>query len=192
MILNNFYNWRKNGLTLFTIGGYTITNGYNIKDTLGVTHNNIYCSSSVIDSSGYFYMWADNNNTSNAINATGSSIENSYGVSIRIGNGDTAPTADDYTLESPYTPNANYTHVSSKFNRKVENDKLIFTITTYFSAITDLTIKESCLISMFYDTNSNNTSRRFTMLTRNLLEEPLNVTAGEAFSVTETIEIPLE
>ena len=193
MILNNFYNWRKNGQSYYANEQKSTIYGYSLKDTLGINHDNVYVSGSIIDCSGYINRYVDSGGMTVPHNSSGSAISQSYnGLCMYIGSGNTEPTVDDYSLKNAYIPKSNYKYVTAEIIKNVENSKLITTFKGYFEAITDLTVKESCLCSTFLFASTSSSNRRIAMLTRNVLETPIEVTAGESFTVTETIEIPLD
>lgn len=198
MILNNFYNWRKNVLQYCiqdNAGVIKTENSYAIKDTLGDNQDYFSNPTFLNDCSGYFKMSVDSNNSGLPIESNGSKISYVNGVSIHIGSGNTTPTTDDYVLENPYIPNTDYKFISSEIIKKIEDNKFIFTFNNFFTAINSLSVKESCITSGFQcktNSGSGTTTTRLAMLTRNVLNTPLEVTAGESFTVTETIEIPLD
>ena len=194
MILNNYKNFRKLFIYSNMISKVAIPQNANYTDivnTLGETTSNGY----KVSDEGYFasklyWSWIDISVSKESL--TVASSYRSY-LGLHIGNGYTEVTENDYILNSPYKPGTDYNVISFTIEQQeIINRKLIVKYKLIGTAINALTIKESCL-----DTNlgfhSGNTSSNYKkiMLTRNVLETPLEVSAGEDFSVTETLEIPL-
>lgn len=134
----------------------------------------IYSSSG---SSYYRGMWNCVRNALSTINRTGT-IGNGY---LMLGTGTTAPTADDYCLESPITTNLSCDSVS------VSRTSLIKTYTATFtnSGSSDITVTEvGFWICIFYDySNADERADNF-LIDRTVLDTPVTIPAGESRTIT--------
>lgn len=194
MILNNYKNFRKLSIYSNIIGKTAISQNANYTDivnTLGETTSNGY----KVSDDGYFacklyWSWIDISVSKESL--TVASSYSSY-LGLHIGNGYTEVTENDYILNSPYKPGTDYTVVSFTIAQKeIINSKLIVKYKLVGTAINNLTIKESCLdTNLGFHSSGANSYYKKIMLTRNVLETPLDVSAGADFSITETLEIPL-
>lgn len=193
MILNNYKNYRKLYMYSDITGKFNVPQNDNYTDivnTLGeTTLNGYYCDNGWFKNRLY---WGYVTDIISKQSLTSASSDDELG--LHIGNGDTEVTENDYILNSPYAPGTDYNVVSFTIAQKeIINRRMIVKYKLVGTAIKDLTIKESCLdnnLRFHYD-NNNNAYYKKIMLTRNVLETPLEVSAGEDFSVTETLEIPL-
>ena len=130
--------------------------------------------------SGYPYpqnMWCCARNALSTISRTGTT-GNGY---LMLGTGTTAPTADDYSLESPITTNLSCDSVS------VSRTSLTKTYTATFtnSGSSDITVTEVGFIVYIYyiQSNSDEKSDSF-LMDRTVLETPITIPAGESRTVT--------
>ena len=106
-------------------------------------------------------------------------------IMIHFGSNNTEPSKEDFNLKSGYMIPDNYKQLSAEVSRYIdkENDKVIFTLTSYNQAITDLSIKELGLSMGYTDISSTNPSHKI-LLSRDVLDTPLEVTAGKGFSLS--------
>jgi hypothetical protein len=98
-----------------------------------------------------------------------------------LGTGTTAPTADDYRLESPITTNLSCDSVS------VSRTSLIKTYTATFtnSGSSDITVTEvGFMIYIFYNYSSTTENSDHFLMDRTVLETPITIPAGESRTVT--------
>lgn len=109
----------------------------------------------------------------------------SYGIMIHFGSNNTEPSKEDFNLKSNYICGTNYKQLSAEVSRYVDkgNDKIAFTLTSYNQAITKLSIKELGLSIGYADKYSSNPSHRI-LLSRDVLDTPLEVEAGKGFSLS--------
>ena len=105
----------------------------------------------------------------------GTSLSDRYGY-IAVGSGNTAPTANDYSLESKIT-GLNNTGTFS--NNGVNGLTISGTITN--TTNNNVTIKEYGLYG--YQSVSN----KYTMLTRTVLDNPITLETGEIATITINI-----
>lgn len=128
----------------------------------------------------YQSMWNCVRNALSTINRTGT-IGNGY---LMLGTGTTAPTADDYCLESPITTNLSCDSVS------VSRTSLIKTYTATFtnSGSSDITVTEVgfwiCILYSY--SNSDEKSDNF-LMDRTVLDTPVTIPAGESRTITYTL-----
>ena len=106
-------------------------------------------------------------------------------IMIHFGSNNTEPSKEDFNLKSGYTIPDNYKQLSAEVSQYVdkENDKIVFTLTSYNQAITKLSIKELGLSMGYADKYASNPSHRI-LLSRDVLDTPLEVTAGKGFSLS--------
>ena len=102
----------------------------------------------------------------------GTSLSEQYGY-IAVGSGNTAPTANDYSLESEIT-GLNNTGIFS--NNGVNGFTISGTITNTTS--NNVTIKEYGLYGY------QSADSKYTMLTRTVLDNPMTLEAGEIATIT--------
>jgi hypothetical protein len=98
-----------------------------------------------------------------------------------LGTGTTAPTADDYRLESPITTNLSCDSVS------VSRTSLIKTYTATFtnSGSSDITVTEvGFMIYIFYNYSTTTENSDHFLMDRTVLETPITIPAGESRTVT--------
>lgn len=95
---------------------------------------------------------------------------------IAVGSGNTAPTANNYTLESEIT---GLNNVGNFVNNEVNGLTISATITNDTNS--DVTIKEYGLYG--YQSADN----KWTMLTRTVLDSPITLEAGEIATITINI-----
>lgn len=137
-------------------------------------------SRQIYSHSGFNYyqsMWCCARNALSTINSTGT-LGNGY---LMLGTGTTAPTADDYHLESPITTNLSCDSVS------VSRTSLTKTYTATFtnSGSSDITVTEvGFIVYILYNySNSNENSDHF-LMDRTVLDTPITIPAGESRTVT--------
>lgn len=118
------------------------------------------------------------------------------GLYLALGSGTGELNEEDYTLFSPLTYKTDY--------EGVDNDKILsnlnedgtmnqITLTYCFKALKDITVTETGLMhSVSYSGNSSSPSCKPYLLSHELLDEPMTFTEGELFSITYTVEIPIE
>lgn len=104
------------------------------------------------------------------------------GCNVICGSGNTAPTIDDYCLETPFKTLG---VVSSVYKQLVENDVIIGT--SYIKTLTnntgaEITINEVGVVT----TNSSSTVNDSTsiLVERTVLESPITVPDGATFTIT--------
>lgn len=102
----------------------------------------------------------------------GTSLSNQYGY-IAVGSGNTAPTANDYSLESEVT---GLNNIGVFINNGVNGLTISGTISNTTS--NNVTIKEYGLYG--YQSADN----KYTMLTRTVLDNPITLEAGEIATIT--------
>ncbi len=122
-------------------------------------------------------MWCCARNALSTINSTGT-IGNGY---LMLGTGTTAPTANDYHLESPITTNLSCDSVS------VSRTSLTKTYTATFtnSGSSDITVTEvGFIVYIYYVYSSNNENSDHFLMDRTVLETPITIPAGESRTVT--------
>lgn len=180
MFTNNF----KKLMFSFLFGNKSIYAGYDdtpseftSSPTLKDLSNN---SRQIYTNSGYNYfqyMWRCARNALSTINPT-ATMGNGY---LMLGTGTTAPTADDYHLESPITTNLSCDSVS------VSRTSLTKTYTATFtnSGSSDITVTEVGFIVyiLYLYSNSNKKSDNF-LMDRTVLDTPITIPAGESRTVT--------
>ena len=108
-----------------------------------------------------------------------------YPLMIHFGSNYTEASKEDFNLKSPYINGTNYKQLSAEYSIKIdkENDKVIKTLTSYNQAITNLTINELGLSTGYcYDSSPANSVR--ILLSRDVLDTPLEVEAGKGFSLS--------
>lgn len=118
--------------------------------------------------------------------SNGSSYNGNKLLAINFGSGNTPPTINDINLESEYKYTTNLRQLEIQFSRTYDNDTLTVKkiLKGRYVAITDMTINELGLSAGCNGTRI--------LLSRDVLSEPLAVTAGQTFSVSLTIEEKLE
>ena len=118
------------------------------------------------------------NNTYN-LRRFGASIPQ-LSLKMYVGTGTTPPTAEDYCLESPFTPsNYNYTFDTRYENGRLITDGIATGVNDTNSAIT---ISEVGISRMgLLNSNSSNVEVLFV---RHILDNPITVPSGESFRVT--------
>ena len=111
------------------------------------------------------------------------------GTNIVFGNGNTAATYDDYNLETEYAVSSNYTHLGTTVAKALKSDAsgVLTTVTSNFTAITDLTIKE---IGLAGNINVSGNSYATVLISREVLSTPISVSAGNGFQIVMTIDEP--
>lgn len=105
----------------------------------------------------------------------GTSSSDEYGY-IAVGSGNTAPTVNDYTLESEITGLKN---IGNFVNNGVNGLTISATITNATNS--DVTIKEYGLYGY------QSADSKWTMLTRTVLDSPITLEAGEIATITINI-----
>jgi len=180
MFTNNF----KKLMFSFLLGNKSTSMGTNDAPSdftsLPTLRNLSNYSREIYTPSGYNYyqnMWYCARNALSTINSTGT-MGNGY---LMLGTGTTAPTADDYHLESPITTNLSCDSVS------VSRTSLIKTYTATFtnSGSSDITVTEVGFIVyiLYVYSNHDEKSDNF-LMDRTVLETPITIPAGESRTVT--------
>lgn len=173
-------------------GGLMSPNGSkitNIYDDIGISNDSTgyygflggYSKGKLLTKVNDYYDLA--NNSSNGYSHYG-------GVYIVFGQGDTAPTINDYTLENSYTYNIDYVGLSeSSITHSFDdlNNCVIYTININFQAKKDLTIKEIGLTQRYIPDNSTSPRQKPFLLSREVLETPVKITANQTFTISETL-----
>ena len=120
------------------------------------------------------------------LNSYSNSNDSNKLLAINFGSGNTPPTINDINLESEYKYTTNLRQLEIQFSRTYDNDTLTVKkiLKGRYVAITDMTINELGLSAGCNGTRI--------LISRDVLSEPLVVTAGQTFSVTLTIEEKLE
>lgn len=113
------------------------------------------------------------------------SVDSNKGTMIHFGSNNTEPTKSDFNLKSPYNNGVNYKQLSAEIRSYVdkENDKVATTLTSFNQAITNLSIKELGLTTTNGENSNINNSIRI-LLSRDVLDTPLEVEAGKGFSLS--------
>lgn len=129
----------------------------------------------------YEYYDLANNHSNNS---------NYGGVYIVLGQGDTAPTINNFALENPYTYNIDYiglneSNITHSFDDL--NNCVIYTININFQAKKDLTIKEIGLTQKYIPSDSTYPHLLPFLLSREVLETPVKITANQTFTISETL-----
>lgn len=119
-----------------------------------------------------------------------SSQRNTF-CSLSFGSGNTPPTINDVNLEREYEYATNLRQIEMTFSKTfdVETETVKKTIRGVYYAITDMNISELGITSCVRILDSVNAR---ILMSRDVLSEPLVVTAGQTFSVTLTIEEKLQ
>lgn len=123
-----------------------------------------------------------------------------YGVSgycglyLALGNGTGEPSEEDYDLFSHFKYNEDYAAVTAP-NKTIKFDGNVnqITISFGFKALKTIEVTEIGLTQVinYYFTTSSFKCAPF-LLSHELLDEPMTFAEGELFSITYTVEIPLE
>lgn len=134
------------------------------------------------------YIICTGSQNSSAYNLNSYSSGSSYepNLAINFGSGNTPPTINDINLEREYKYTTNLRQLEIQFSRTYDNDTLTVKkiLKGRYVAITDMSINELGL--------STGCNGYRLLLSRDVLPEPLVVTAGQTFSVSLTIEEKLE
>lgn len=120
------------------------------------------------------------NATVNSLSTLATTPTNGLGY-IVLGSGTTAPTADDYRLESPITTNLSCDSVSVSRNTTIKT----YTATFSNSGTSDITVTEIGYVSRIIYTYSNweHIYDNF-LMDRTVLDTPITIPAGESRTVT--------
>lgn len=183
------------------LGGMKNNAGEELNTLTGGGERGFYTWHSSSDSHRYLFAYNKNNifnlspnNYKYGINST--SIDYDSGLYLALGNGSGEISEDDYTLFSSLKFKEDY--------EGVDNDSIVsnlnedgtvnqLTINYCFKALKDIIITETGLMhSVSYSGNSNYPSCKPYLLSHELLDEPMTFTEGELFSITYTVEIPIE
>ena len=102
-------------------------------------------------------------------------------LSMRVGNGNTEPTLGDYRLDSDC--NSWLTNIQTTVNTGYEDNviKTVITMSAINTGVNELVIKEVGVFKGIYESGLVNHD---VLLVRELLEDPLTVPSGGAFSLT--------
>lgn len=137
------------------------------------------------------------NDIRNNLDTTSSNAVQNTGT-INFGGGNTPPTINDYNLENEYKYATNLRQLEIVSSRTYDAETLTVkqTFKGRYVAITDMNICELGISARVrYGTKpTSSTSAAYArlLLSRDVLPEPLVVTAGQTFSVSLTIEEKLE
>ena len=163
-----FYTWHSN------------SSGYNDRYLFAYNKNNIFNLTP--------------NNYKYGINST--STDYYSGLYLALGNGSGEISEDNYTLFSSLKFKEDYEGVDNdKIVSNLNEDGIMnqITLTYCFKALKDITVTETGLMhSVSYSGNSSSPSCKPYLLSHELLDEPMTFTEGELFSITYTVEIPIE
>lgn len=147
-----------------------------------------YTSSILFGGSIGSYIICTGSQNASVYNLNGYSSSNDANkfLVINFGSGNTPPTINDINLESEYKYTTNLRQLEIQFSRTYDNDTLTVKkiLKGRYVAITDMSINELGL--------SAGCNGYRLLLSRDVLPEPLVVTAGQTFSVSLTIEEKLE
>ena len=142
----------------------------------------------------YLITGASNSTILNLDTSSSNSVQNTG--AINFGGGNTPPTINDYNLENEYKYATNLRQLEIVSTRTYDKETLTVkqTFKGRYVAITDMNICELGISARVrYGTRANTTNAYARLLlSRDVLPEPLVVTAGQTFSVTLTIEEKLE
>lgn len=102
-------------------------------------------------------------------------------LSMRVGNGNTEPTLGDYCLDSDC--NSWLTNIQTTVNTGYEDNviKTVITMSAINTGVNELVIKEVGVFKGVYESGLVNHD---VLLVRELLDDPLTVPSGGAFSLT--------
>lgn len=186
MFTNNF---RK--LLFKYVFGANTTNGnseppdsYSSKPTL----ISISGSSCYFDANNSFSLqdiWRSAINALSTLDTIPTNSQNSRGY-ILLGTGTTAPTADDYRLESQITTNLSCDSVSVSRNTTVKT----YTATFSNSGTSDMTVTEiGYALRMCYYIRSTSDTYTYDnfLMDRTVLDTPVTIPAGESRTITYTL-----
>ena len=170
MLTKNFYNHVMSYLTGNTIvGGAVDTNGtvYDMYDAEKITYDWSYMKTLTL--SNYFGNY-------------------SAGAGVRIGNGVTPATADDYTLESIITNDRLV--IGNPGSVLVTKEKDFVAVYAVYTIANNGTESQSISeIGLFtgMKTGSSSTNITLGLMDRTVLESPITINPGEAKPITYTI-----
>ena len=111
---------------------------------------------------------------------------------IYFGASDRTADKTDYTLYNEYAVNTDFTHIKTTFNKAVKSDKsgITMTVTAYYRALHELVIREVGLAAPVIDKSSRDC--RMTLLTRDVLAEPLTVPEDYGFTLKVILSKPFD
>lgn len=165
---------------------YITTESYTLSNTDIITQAKILPT--------YLITGASNDVRNNLVTTSTNSIQNT-GI-INFGGGNTPPTINDYNLENEYKYATNLRQLEIVSSRTYDKETLTVkqTFKGRYVAITDMNICELGISARVrYGTKADTTNAYARLLlSRDVLPEPLVVTAGQTFSVSLTIEEKLE
>lgn len=177
-----------------------ITNAYRLLCSLrnNGTVGNTFPVKTIKDYTGTSYNTTNSGSTNTAVYFSGGVYQRvnigeetgSGYIGIYIGTGDTAPTPDDYTLESPLT-SSSVSRTSTSANASAildENNNVIGVrrMVTYQNITSDnIVVKE---IGTFFNCSYSSSTTKLFLIERTVLDEPVtlepNGTITVAFDVT--------
>lgn len=111
---------------------------------------------------------------------------------IYFGASDRAPDKSDYALYNGYAVNTDFTHIKTTFNKEIKSDMtgITMTVTAYYRSLHELVIREVGLAAPVMD--KSNKDCRMTLLTRDVLDEPLTVPEDYGFTLKVVLSKPFD
>ena len=163
MIVNNYYKL-KAVVCANIIPTTTKTFPANLTDISGKTDLGVYGDANIADAMFSTENWALR-----------------MRLSMRVGNGNTEPTLGDYCLDSDCT--SWLTNIQTTVNTGYEGNviKTVITMSAINTGVNELVIKEVGVFKGLYESGRVNHD---VLLVRELLDDPLTVPSGDAFSLT--------
>lgn len=113
-------------------------------------------------------------------------VLNSSGYGIRLGTGTTAPTENDYSLESVITSGLSASINNSSIRNSSGNIETIFAVTVTNTSASNITIGEIGYygVQPMYDSEgSSSSSNHNVMYDRTLLNAPVTISAGDSATI---------
>ena len=123
---------------------------------------------------------------------TGDYFSVSGNPNIYFGASDREPDKSDHTLYNEYVIDTDFTHIKTTYNKAVKPDAsgITMTVTAYYRALRELTIYEIGLAAPVVNKSSNAYS--MTLLTRDVLSEPLTVPEDYGFTLKVILTKPFD
>lgn len=115
-----------------------------------------------------------------------------YGSMIFVGSGTTAPTSDDYKLESPCVYSDSGLHVvniAQAYKEEYKTNRVV-TITVRNNSLEDITVSEmGWFIAASVDNSIDQTGEYYRMMLAREVFEPVTIKPGEVRAFTMSIEM---
>lgn len=129
---------------------------------------------------------------STAISNLGNAIQSKTNLFLRLGTGITAPTAEDYCLESDVT--SSLSNISYTRSTQLSDDGMSVTVTLNITGFnntqSDILVSEYAIVKHIATANTVNTSFDTfydeTLFSRDVLTQPITLEAGKGFALTVT------